>query len=537
MPKFCKLTSQPRSPLSLFPSKEMRPYPADFRIFASSQPAFLMRFLLYFLAVVLPAFLWVPTAMAQGTSASRAEAEIELGKASFPINEYFTISFHLRGAALERYSAFPDLEGFKKSGKSSTTTTRIVNGQRSSELIITQRYAAYAEGEYVIKPFTMTINALTVRSGGGTLRVGPQATGPATPPSTGPLQGIGSLDQLFGKPKPQEYVEPKDQAFLALVPDRARIYVGQGVHIALYFYLTAEDQGVLDFYNFAGQLPDIIRQLRQRTVWEETFDEQEITPEAVTVDGKPFLRFKLYEAELYPLNTQPLVFPAVALQMVKYRVAKKPDPGLDNRMEGFKTYFSGAKTVTVLALPPHPLRDQVPVGSYQLREAIDRTTFRTGQAFAYTFTVEGEGNLAAVNLPAPAPREGLEFYGPDVDQNLTRESGRVGGRKSFRFRVVARRPGQVPLDSLLRLVVFNPETARYDTLRPELRPQVRGPVRETVTFSPHPTDPFYQEALRDADNTLQQIGLYRDVRRYANFLLVALLAIAGFGWWQAGRNK
>ncbi|GAB3287343.1 hypothetical protein GCM10027348_01930 [Hymenobacter tenuis] len=464
-------------------------------------------------------------------------AEIVLGKAAFPLNEYYTISFRLRGAPLERYTAFPELEGFKKSGKSSTTTTRIVNGQSSTELTITQRYAAFAEGAFTVKPFTMTINGIAIMSEGATLKVGPQqAVPPATAtPGGGPLQGIGLLDQLFGKPKPQEYVEPQDQAFLAVVPDKARVYVGEGVHVALYFYLTPQDQAVLNFHNFATQLPEIIRQLHQRTVWEEGFDEQEVVPENVMVGGKPFLRYRLWEAELYPLNTQSLVFPSVGLQMVKYRVAKKPVQGLDNRMEGFKVYYSAPRTVPVVALPPHPLRDQVPVGNYELKEAVDRTTFRTGQAFAYTFTVEGEGNLAAVNLATPPVRPNLEVYGPEVQQELTRQGSRVGGRKSFRFRMVARRPGPVPLDSLFSLIIFNPALGRYDTLQADVQPVVRGAVQQAATFRARPDDPFYSTALRVADTTPQPRDAYNNVQRYVNMLLGALLSVAAVGWWRSRR--
>ncbi|WP_165963471.1 BatD family protein [Hymenobacter radiodurans] len=472
------------------------------------------------------------------------KARIVLGKADFPINEYYTISFSLTGAPLERYSDFPDLEGFKRSGKSSTTTTRIVNGKSSSELTITQRYAAYDEGEFVVKPFTMTINGLTVRSAGATLTVKPQpatasapsASATPAPPPGQDAPGIGLLDQLFGKPKPQEYVEPKDNAFLALVPDKTTIFTGEGVHIGLYFYLTPSDQGLLAFHNFAGQLPDILRQLRQPTAWEESFDEQEIYPETVVAGGKTYLRYRLYEAAFYPLNTQPLVFPEVALEMVKYRLAKKPEAGLDNRLAGYKTYRTTARTIPVRVLPPHPLRDQVPVGNYQLREAIDRTAFRTGQAFTYSFVVEGEGNLTTVNAPQVSqPRKGLEIYGPDVEQELTRQGGRVGGSKRFRYRLVPTKPGTVPLDSLFSLIIFNPTTARYDTLRAEIAPQVQGREQAGATFHARPDDPFYQQVLTSADNTVQPVDAYAAVRRYANIILGALLILAGIGWWRGRR--
>jgi hypothetical protein len=460
------------------------------------------------------------------------EAELVLGHSPVALNDYYTISFRLRGAPLEKYSAFPELEGFKKSGKSSTTTTRITGGQTLTELTISQRYAAYGEGEYPIKPFTMTINGLTVRSAGGTVKIGPAAAAAA---AGNGLQGVGLLDQLFGKPKPQEFVEPQDQAFLALVPDKASVYVGEGVHVGLYFYLTPADQGLLNFYDLTRQLPQLMQQLRQRTAWEEPFDEQEIVPETVTVGSRQYLRYRLYEAELYPLNAQPLSFPALALQMIKYRLAKKTVAGLDNRMQGYKTYFSQPRTIAVKPLPPHPLRDQVPVGDYRLRESIDRTSFRTGAAFGYTFTVEGEGNLAALPAPAVASSPTLEVYGPAVEQNLTRQAGRVGGSKQFRYRLVGRQPGGLPLDTLFALVVFNPTTAHYDTLRAGLHPQLSGPVRRVSVFNSLPGDAFYEEVLNSADNSLHPLDEYRNVRRYANLVLGALLLLAGFGWWRARR--
>ena len=487
------------------------------------------------LVFVVLCLLWLGGSGSARAQAVAGSANIELGPATFPLNDYYTISFRLRGVPLERYSAFPDLEGFKKSGKSSTTTTRIVNGQTSTELTITQRYAAFAEGKFELKPFQMTVNGLELESEGATLTVEPQQTASAPAAGTAPLQGLGLLDQLFGKPKPQDYVEPQDQAFLALLPDKARVFVGEGLHVALYFYLTPEDQAVLNFYNFASQLPPIVRQLRQRTVWEESFNEQEVVPESVTVGGKPFLRYRLWEAELYPLNAEALAFPAVELQMLKYKVAKTPAEGLDNRLEGYKTYRSAPRTVAVVPLPPHPLRDQVPVGNYELKEFADRTTFRTGRTFAYTFGLEGEGNLATVNLAAPLPPPGLEIYGPEVQQTLTRQNGRVGGRKSFRFRLVARQAGAVRLDTLFRLIVFNPATARYDTLQSRLRPVVQGPERTATTIRPDPADPFYRAALAEADTTPQVRNAYRDVRHYANLFLGALLAFALLGWWRARR--
>ncbi|RAK66925.1 hypothetical protein DLM85_12015 [Hymenobacter edaphi] len=474
------------------------------------------------------------------------QATLELGRSSFPVNEYFTIAFRLSGAPLERYSAFPDIEGFKKSGKTSTTTTRTVGGRSSVELVLTQRYAAFAEGEFVLKPFSLTVNGQQLRSAGATLRVLPQAAAGTPPPAAAgpppagkqPLVGIGNLDQLLGKPKPQEYVEPRDNAFLSVEPDRASAWVGEPVHVGLYFYLAPADQGLLDFYRFAEQLPPILRQLRQPTAWEEAFDETDIRPDSVRVGGKPYLRYQLHETVYYPLSARALTFPRVALQMKKYRLAKRPIEGDDNRLEGYKTYFSQPRTVQVRALPPVPAgAAPAAVGRYQLREGVGSTSFRTGHTISYTLTVEGEGNLTALAPPEPRPVPGLEVYGPEVHLELTRADGRVTGRKVLRYRLVPRQPGRLRLRDVLRVPVFHPDRGRYDTLRPELELAVTGPAvtppQEVTAFVR--TDPFYAQQLASADATLMDMDTPRQVKRYANLVLALLLALAGIGWWTARR--
>ena len=470
-------------------------------------------------------------------SARPAPADVVLvpGPATLPVTGVFTLGFRLRGGALERYSEFPELEGFKKSNKTKTTTTRIVQGQRFTDLTITQRYVPYGEGDLIIKPFQLTVNGVVLKSAGATVRVGAAApanpaalTRPANPAA--PLQAVGDLDKLFGKPKPALYQDVPDGAFLAVVADRPAVFVGEGVRVGLYFYLLPADQALLAFHDFDDQLPPLLHQLHQPTAWQEPGPEPSIAPDTVRHQGRRYLRFRLAENVYYPLTAQLLRFPPLALTMVKFKILKKPEPGQETRLAGYKTYF--APGVGVLVRPLPVAAGAGAVGTYQVREAISRSRFRVGESFAYTFGVEGRGNLSAVLAPVLAPRPGLDVYGPEVRE----EPAPGGGRKLFRYRLVARQPGLLALDSLLRLVVFNPVTARYDTLRPTLRPLVRGASAAPPPLPRPEEDPFYGPALAEADTTMQPLSVYRDVRRYANWLLLGLAVVAGIGWWRAGRT-
>ncbi|WP_460617178.1 BatD family protein [Hymenobacter ruber] len=478
-----------------------------------------------------------PAAQPKPPATNPADVELLPGPATLPVTGIFTLAFRLRGGALDKYSEFPELEGFKKTGKTSTTTTRIVQGRRFSDLTITQRYVPYGEGEIVIKPFQMTVNGVLLRSKAATVRVGPAAppnpssiTKPVNP--TAPLQAVGDLDKMFGKPKPVLYEERADHAFLAVLADRPRVYVGEGVRVGLYFYLKPEDQALLAFHDFTDQLPPLLHELHQPTAWQEPGPEPSVTPDTARHLGQKYLRFRLAENLYYPLTAQPLRFPPLALTMVKFKLLKKPEPGQDNRLAGYKTYTAPGLAVAVQPLPPATPGGPVAVGRFELQEAISRTKFRVGESFTYTFGVAGQGNLAAVLAPTVAAWPGLDVYGPDVRE----EPAPGGGRKLFRYRLVARRPGVLPLDSLLHLTVFNPTTGRYDVLRPGLRPLVQGVVAAAEPLARPADDPFYGPALAGADTTMQALDVYRDVRRYADWLLIGLAGVAAFGWWRAGRR-
>ena len=493
---------------------------------------------LLLLLPVLPVPLRAGAQPGPAATATMGPPDVQLlpGPTTLPVTGTYTVAFRLRGGQLGKYSAFPELEGFKKTGKTSTTTTRIVRGRRFSDFTITQKYVPYGEGDIVIKPFQLTVNGVVLRAPGSTVRVLPAPllnpgtiTRPANPAA--PLQAVADLDKMFGKPKPALYQDVPDHAFLAVVADRPRVYQGQGVRVGLYFYLKPEDQALLSFHDFDDQLPPLLHELHQATAWQEPGPEPSVTADTVRHQGEKYLRFRLAENLYYPLTPQSLHFPPLALTMVKFKVLKKAEAGQEDRLAGYKTYLSPGLTVPVLSLPGGRA-GTVAVGDFRQVEALSTSHPRVGESFTLAFGVQGQGNLSAVLAPMLAARPGLDVYGPEARE----EPAPGGGRKLFRYRLVARRPGTLYLDSLLRLVVFDPATGRYDTLRPSLHPVVRGTSLRPDPLPKPGEDPFYGPALAGADTTLQPLEVYADVRRYADWVLLALAGVAAFGWWRAGRR-
>lgn len=328
------------------------------------------------------------------------------------------------------------------------------------------------------------------------------------------------------------------------------MWAGQGVRVRLYLTIAPEDQAVLEFApDFGRQMELIKRDLTPPDAWEEQPPASTPVPDTLRLSagaGEPQLRlrFLLHEAVFYPLSANhPLRFPGVALRVVKYRLAKKPVEGADNRLATTKTLVSQPAEIPVRALPPHPRRGVVPVGALRLTETLAPDPARVGQPARYRVEVSGPGNLAPVAFPDPLSLgpPGVAAYRALVTTVPAWPPigpGAVGSTKRFQWELVADRPGIYRLDSLVALIYFDPTRGRYDTLRATRTWRVQAAPRRPRPASaaaPWTDDPFYSRIEREPLDPPPAPDP-AELRRAANAVL-ALLALAG-SWliWQRQRG-
>jgi len=222
------------------------------------------------------------------------------------------------------------------------------------------------------------------------------------------------------------------------------------------------------------------------------------------------------------LNTQPVLFPSVGLEMIKFKVAKNPSFFGQNRQEDFKTFYSKTKTIKVKELPPHPLRDAVAVGDYKLEERLNGTELQTGQSVAYDFNIYGEGNISSVEKPVIAKDNNFDFYEPNVKQSINREHGRVTGTKSFSYFMIPKEPGTYKLKNYFRWVFFNPKTKKYDTLQSQKVVTVTGESQTNQAIESNDLGSFY-DRIDSSDNTLRSIAENNWWKIAANVFVVLIL--------------
>ncbi|WP_017730120.1 BatD family protein [Nafulsella turpanensis] len=459
---------------------------------------------------------------------SAQEVSISLGPEEIALNEAFTITLSVKNDKLRTYSSFPTIPGFAKRGTSSSSSTNIINGKVSSEQRVTQTYAPQQEGTFTLSPFVMSVNGQDVRSEGTTITVGPPRQQSRSQQRNNPFSR-DPFDQFFGNDdqEEQEFVEVEDDAFLALTVDKEEVYVGEGFTATLAFYISTENQAPLSFYDLGNQLGEIVEKLKPTNSWEENFEIVNVEREDVRINGKTYARYKLHQARYYPLNDDPVVFPPVGLKMLKYKLAKRPSFFGRRKQEAYKTYYTEAKEVEVKELPPHPLKESVAVGDYQLREQISDEQLETGSSFSYSFTIVGQGNISAIRPPEIPDSDSLTFYEPNVTQDMRKDEGTVIGVKQFSYYGIPNEPGTYQLGDYVQWIYFNSRLGNYDTLRSDISIRVEGESRKNENILSKDPGIFYNQ-MEAESNQLISLNDEDNLELFVYIFVLLMLAATAF---------
>jgi len=446
------------------------------------------------------------------------EVEIRLGKNNIALNEYFTITLTVKNGQIKTYSGFPEIKGFVKRGVSNQSSTNIINGRMSREFSLVQNYQAKKEGAYKLPPFEVSINNVAIPNNGTTIKVGPAKQRQQS--------NWDPFADFFGRgnrnTQPQEFIEVKDDAFFAITTDKKEVYSGEGFNLSIGFYVAESNRAQMDFHDLTGQLNKVIKRIKPKGCWEENFDIQEIKPETIEINKKRYTKYQLYSATFYPLNDNDIKIPSTPWKMIKYKVSKTQSFFGRNHQKDFKTYYSKAKTIKVKPLPPHPLKDQVSVGSYKLLEGVSKDTFETGESFNYQFSIAGEGNIAAIKMPTKNDVNGMQIYEPNEIQNISRSNGHVVGKKMFDYYIIPDEPGNYNMKDFFEWIYFNVKTEKYDTLASNARFNVVGESAKNSAIQSSDLGSYY-DRIPFEDTTLSEIKEPFDVNLLIQILTLAIL--------------
>ncbi len=450
------------------------------------------------------------------------EVTVVLGPDQIGINETFTIKVTLSNEKIKSYDQFPEIPGFQKQGISQSSSMNIVNGQMSSSNSIIQYYKPARKGQFTLPKFSVLINGQAVASPGKRITVTDAA---ASSPSGG--NAFDPFAEFFGRNEEvPEFVEIADDAFFAVNIDKSEVYAGEGFTMDISFFMSEQNQAPFQFYEAGKQLDAILKKLKPANAWEENFNITTIEPQTVERNGKKWVKFKVFESTFFPFSEGKIEIPRVPWEMIKYKVAKNPSLFGANRQEDFKTFYSSPKVITVKPLPPHPLKSEVPVGIFQLRENITTLEAKTGEGFNYNFGIAGIGNINSLAAPKRLPGANLNTFDPNVRQQINRGYGQISGIKEFDYFVTLNEAGEYPLANYFSWIYFDPDREVYDTLKPQALIRVSGESKINEALSGQRLGGIYDKIATESNQFLNQRYKYYFSNAINILLLGALIVLA-----------
>jgi hypothetical protein len=433
-------------------------------------------------------------------------ATIEFGSKNLSLDQPLLISVVLRDAESRPAVIFPEIKDLEKRSKSATSSISTVDGKKVVIQTITQEYYAAKPGNYLIPEFTMTINGVRLRSE-ETIAVFSQ--GAVAETNTEPTSNA-ALDQDLG--------DNAQDIFLSVQTDKKGVYIREGFALRISLYIAENAPVEMEFYRFNEQLQSILKKLRPVNCWEENVGIEEIIKRRVTIRKRRYTEYNMYQARLFPITSEDIVFPSITLNMLV--TDNIGAVNVDRKV--VRAFMSRPTRISVKQLPDHPLRDQVAVGQYSLRENLSSKLVYPGESIRYMFKVEGIGNIAAIPAPVTQASSSFDIYPPEVSQVIKRSYQSVIGEKTFDYFVVPRKDGTFALGRYFQWVYFNSAKEKYDTLRSSRTLEVKGEDYRLANLSLSGSAGLYDN-LENLDSSNESINYKQLLKDATNAIVVILL--------------
>jgi BatD DUF11 like domain len=414
---------------------------------------------------------------------------------------------------------FPELPNLPKRGTSKSTSRSFVGGQSLTTCTITQNYTPQKVGNFKIPSFKVTVNGTDLKSETFVVKVSKVVSNnpdkkEAIPDANNTEKNAKEDFTDFIEGNNPELINTKEDAFLSLTTSKANPYVGEGFTVILAFYVAENNTAEIEFSHNEVQIPEIIKKIKPENCWEESFGITEAKQTLVSIKGKKYMQFKFYEATFYPLNNRPITFPSVNFYLLKFT----PDKS-GGKKSSTVSFSTRPFTVKAKELPPHPLKNEVSVGEFALKESLNKYKVSTGKSVQYRLQISGDGYN--IKLPEMKNDTIFDFFPPKIDESPDPQNDKIITTKSFTFQIIPKRAGNFVFDKYFKWIFFNTKTEQYDTLKSKAILGVEG---ATITTSETPSAiTSVYDGIEKTDSSEEASNLVRILKDEANILIVIML--------------
>jgi len=371
------------------------------------------------------------------------EASVNTNK--LPLVAVLQLSLTFNGAQNVPAPELPAIDGFDARYLGPSTQVSIVNGQYSSSVAHNYNLFPQKVGKFQIPSISVDISGKTYTS--ESIDVEVFDTPGATTPSV--------QDE-----SPQEPLSIKDKIFLTIEVPKTQAYLNEKIPVTIKLFIAKLSVRDVQYPEFkpSGFLTEEFQKPKQysRTLGGVLYD---------------VVEFNTY---IYPTRTGELTIdPAKISCNVLYRSAQRQSPfdgffdndffdhdfgGLFGGIEKYPVNLQSADfTVTVLPLPEEgkPQNFSGAVGQFNFSAQTSPQNVNAGDPVTLRMTLEGDGNLKAVEMPSLKTGRNFKVYDPQIKEE--------GGKKILEQVVIPTIEGSQQIPQLA-FSYFDPQTKIYLTI-------------------------------------------------------------------------
>ncbi len=415
---------------------------------------------------------------------------------------------------------FPEIPNFSKKAVSKTTSRSFVGGQALTTCTVTENYSPKKEGNFKTLPIKVSVNGVDLKSEAFVVKVSKNiipdkketANLDASSTDKSAKKDEDFTDFIDGNNK--QFIDTKEDAFLSLTASKSNPYVGEGFTITFSFYVAENNATDIQFNHNDVQIPEITKRIKPENCWEENFKITETQQSQVTINGKKYTQYKFYQATFYPLNNKPTNFPSVTLKLLKFTPEKN-----GGKKSSTVSFSTRPFTVKAKELPPHPLKNEVSVGQFALKENLNKYKINTGKSVQYHLQISGDG----YNIKIPEMKNDtiFDFFPPEIDDTQDPRNDKIITTKSFTYQIIPKRAGNFALEKYFQWIYFNTKNEQYDTLKSRVILGVEGATIAT-SETPSAVTSVY-EGIEKMDSSEEANNFVKLLKDEANILIVIML--------------
>ena len=387
-------------------------------------------------------FLWVSAffIMMTGTAWSAdIQVTASVDKQELTLEDSAKFSIVVEGTRSAPPPQLPPLESFKVRPRGSSSSFRIINGDRSSSITYNFSLLPKEAGTFTLGPATVNIDGTKYR------------TAPIT---------------LIVK-EPSAMPDDSREVFAEMVVSNKKLYVQEQVTATLRIYHRVEIRNLKADIKFPGFREEALKGPVQNTR---------------IINGIRYLSYEISTA-LFPLQAGKLEIPAniIELDQVDRSRGSQPPGSFDPFGQGsifnnfgrlvHKTLRTKAITLNVQPLPQNnrPEHFSNLVGDFIISSQFSRTELEVGDTTTLTVTVAGQGNVRDISLPAPQWGDDFKVYEDQSEYRQTTGARSVSGEKVYTYALVPLKSGRLQVPAI-PLNYFDPTKGDYVSIKAQALP-------------------------------------------------------------------